>query len=132
MQPSTYNLGASAVIDAELQGQHVVVDGAPLGLLQRGDGLAGGELAAAVRADGVPEGPRAEAEGGAAAAEQVEAGDALGEHGRRAQRQVRHVRRQMHPGGLPGEHRQQGPGVQEAGLVGVVLDGDQVQPGRLG
>ena len=100
--------------------------------LERGDALAGREPAAAVGLDRVPERARAEPELDPAAAEDVEARDAAREHGGRAQREVGHVRRDPHARRAGGDHRQQRPGVQEARLVRVVLEGHEVQAGELG
>ncbi len=61
------------------------------------------------------------------AAEHVDGGGLLGEHGGRAQWQVGDVGEQVHmpgPGGQPGD---QGERVGEAVVVGMVLDADQVQ-----
>src|SRR5690606_16860914 len=102
------------------------------GFGERLDTLAGGEAAAAHGFDRVPESARAQAQFDTAAAEQVEAGYAAGQHGGLAQRQVEHVACQGDPLGAGGEVGQQGPGVEERGLVGVVLEGGEVQPGLLG
>ena len=76
--------------------------------------------------------PGAEPELDPAAAEDVEAGGAAGEHDRRAQRQVGDVGRDADVGGRRRDDRQQRPGVEEARLVRVVLEADEVQPGDVG
>src|SRR5690606_18054467 len=102
------------------------------GLGERPDALSGGEALPAHGLDAVPEGARAQAQFDPAAAEQVEAGRAARQDGGLAQRQVEHVAGQADPFGAGGQVGQQGPGVQERGLVGVVLEGGQVQSGLLG
>ena len=76
--------------------------------------------------------PGAEAELDAAAAEDVQARDAAREHGRRAQREVGDVRREADRRRARRDDRQQRPRVEEARLVGVVLEGDEVEAGDLG
>jgi hypothetical protein len=101
-------------------------------LAQRVDRLAGAEPASAHGLDRVPEPARADAELHPAAAEQVQAGHAAGQHGRLTQRQVQHVTRQGDALG-PGRHvGHQRPGVEKRRLVRMILERDQVQPGRLG
>ncbi len=97
------------------------------GLAQRLDGLPWGEPPPAHGLDRVPEGARAEPQLEPASAEQVEAGRGPGEHGRRAEREVDDVARQADALGPRGGVRQQRPGVEEGRLVGVVLEGGQVQ-----
>ncbi len=99
---------------------------------QRVDALARCQRGAAVGGDGVPERAGAEAELDAAAAEDVEARDAAREDDRWAQRQVGDVRRDAHVGRLGRDDRQQRPGVQERGLVGVILEGDEVEAEDVG
>ena len=82
--------------------------------------------------DRVPEGTCAEAELDPAGAEQVERGGAAREDHRRPQRQVGHVGGDADRAGAGGDHRQQRPGVEVLGLVGVVLDRDQVEAADLG
>ena len=101
-------------------------------LAQRRHGLAGRTPRPAHGLDRVPERAGAQAELSPAAAEQVQAGHRPGQHGRRAQRQVGHVGREPDPAGAGGDVAEQRPGVQERRLVGVVLEGHQVQPGLLG
>src|SRR5208283_3218673 len=90
------------------------------GLAERAAGLPGAAAGAAHSGDPVGERSRAEAELEAAAAEHVDGGGLLGEHDRRAQRQVGDVGEQVHvpgPGGQPGD---QGEGVGEVVVVGMV------------
>ena len=101
-------------------------------LRERVDGLAGREASAAHGVDRVPEAAGAEAELEAAAAEQVEARGRAGEHGRRPQRHVGDVRREVHAFGARGDPGQQRRRVVEARLVGVVLERDEVVAGCLG
>ena len=96
-------------------------------LLERAHALPRAQPASAHRLDGVPERAGAEAELDPPAAEQVEAGDAAGQDGGRAKRQVRHVRRQVHGAGAGRDVAEQRPGVEEARLVRVVLEGHQVE-----
>ena len=102
------------------------------GLLERLDRLARGEPHPARGLDGVPEGTGADAELDAAAAQDVERRDRAGEDDGVAQRQVRHVERDPHRRGARRDHRQQGPGVEVARLVRVVLHGHEVEPADLG
>ena len=74
----------------------------------------------------------AQAELGAAVAEDVERGHRAGEHGWRPQRQVGHVGRDPYGARASGDRRQQGPGVEVLGLVGVVLHRDQVEAEDVG
>ena len=67
-----------------------------------------------------------------AAGQQVQARRGARQHGRLAQRQVEHVRRDAQRLGRRGDPGQQRPGVQEGRLVRVVLERGEVQPGALG
>ncbi len=102
------------------------------GLLERRDGLARREARRAHGLDGVPERACPQAHGEPAAREQVEARPGTGQHGRRAQRQVEDVARDLHALGRRGDPRHEGPGVEEGRLVGVVLEGHEVQARVLG
>ncbi len=75
--------------------------------------------------------PRAEPEREPAPGEQVEARRRSGQHRRWPQREVEHVAGELHALGGGGDPGQQGPGVEERGLVGVVLECDEVQPRML-
>src|SRR5699024_11373840 len=55
-----------------------------------------------------------------------------GDHGRGTQPQVEDVAGDLEVGGSGRHPAEQGPGVQEGGVVGVVLEGGQVQSGALG
>jgi len=77
---------------------------------------------------GVPEEAGAEPEARSSTGEQVEAGRRAGEHGGGlAQRQVQHVAGQADALGPRGHPAQQSPGVEEVGLVGMILEGDEVE-----
>ena len=75
---------------------------------------------------------RAQAEIHAAAGDEIQRRDALGQHDGWAQRQVGDVERDAQAGAPRSDDREQGPGVGMAGLVGVVLDADEVQAADLG
>ena len=92
----------------------------------------GRPLRPAHRDDRLPERPGAQAELHPAAAEDVEARDALGEHQRVAEREVRHVEREADARRRRRGDGEERPRVEEAALVGVVLEGDEVEPGRVG
>lgn len=102
------------------------------GLVESRDGLPRRAPRRPHRGDRIPEGSRAEAERDPSAAQQVETRDGSREDGRLAQRQVEHVSRDGHPFGGCGHPRQQRPRVEERGLVGVVLKGDEVETELLG
>ena len=92
------------------------------------DRLTGLARRPAHRGDVLPEGARSKAELEPAGAQEVDRGGGLGDHRRRPQRQVGHVRRQAdapRAGGEVGEERES---VEEAALVGVVLDCNEVEP----
>ena len=95
------------------------------------DRLTGGAARTAHRLHRLGEGAGPQPELDPPAAEQVEAGGRPGHHGRRPQGQVEHVGGQPDPDGGRGDIGQQGPGVQEAGLIGMVLEGDQIEPDLL-
>ena len=101
-------------------------------LAERVDALRRGEPGAAGRHDRVPEAACAQAEVDPAAGDEVQRRDALGQHHGLAQRQVRDVERDAEAGAACGDDREQGPRVGVTGLVGVVLDGDEVEPADLG
>jgi hypothetical protein len=75
---------------------------------------------------------RAQAELKAAAAHHVERRGGLRHHGGRPQRQVRHVDEEGNALCLGEQRRYQRPGVEEAPLVGVILDADEVERGLVG
>jgi hypothetical protein len=83
---------------------------------------------AAHRADRLPKRARAEAELEAPAREHVERGRLLGDHRRAAERQVGDVGEEADPLGAGEQVGDQRPSVEEAPLVWVVLDADQVEP----
>src|SRR5690606_1219203 len=66
-----------------------------------------------------------------AAAQDVEACGGAGDDRRRPQRQIENVWRQLYRAGAGGEEGKQGPGVEEAGLIGMVLEADHLHPGPL-
>ena len=101
-------------------------------LFERVDALPGSESPAAHGLDPVPEGARTDPELGTAAAQDVEARDRACQHGRRAKRQVEHVRGEAHAARPGGDERQQRPGVEEPRLVGVVLEGHEVETRPVG
>jgi hypothetical protein len=101
-------------------------------LIERVDALSPAEPRSAQSCDRVPERAGAEAELDPPAAQDVETGDAPRQHHRGSQRQIRDVRRHPDVGRLRRDHRQQRPRVEEARLVRVILEGDQVEPDRIG
>ncbi len=101
------------------------------GLLERVDTLARGQPGPSHRGDAVPECARAQAELGAAVRQEVEARCGAREHGRRPEREVGDVGRQVHALGARRDERQERPRVEEARVVGVVLEGHEVEPGLL-
>ena len=105
-------------------------DGDRLG--ERIHALAGCQPRATHGGDRVPEAAGTEAELEAAAGEQVEARRAAGDDGRLAQRHVEHVRRDADAVGRRRDPAHQRPRVVEGGLVGVVLERREVEPGQLG
>lgn len=98
-------------------------------LFERADALARGEAPAPHRFDGLPERSGTEPELDPAPAEQVETRDAPCEHSRLPQGKVGHIGRQVDRGRLGGGVRDQRPGVEETGLIGMVLEGGEVEPG---
>jgi hypothetical protein len=100
-------------------------------LLERGHGLARRQTAAAHRLDRLPEGARSEREVEPPAREQVEAGGRARDDSGRAQRHVEDVRGDADARGARGDERHERPRVEERGLVGVVLEGDEIQTGCL-
>ena len=96
------------------------------------DRLAGRAELAARGHDRVPEGTGAQTQLGAAAADDVEGRDLLGEAHGWTKRQVGHVGRDPDRVGARGDRRQQGRGVEVLGVVGVVLDGEHVEPDDVG
>jgi hypothetical protein len=101
-------------------------------LLERCQRLARAAHRSAHGADGVPERPGTKAQLYPAPAQHVKRGRRLGQHGRRAQRQVGHIREQPHPLGACGQGGQQRPGNQGATVVRVVLHRDEVQALHIG
>ena len=101
-------------------------------LLERGDRLARAQPGAAHRLDRVPEAAGAESEVESPAGEEIEAGRAAGDDRRRPQRDVEHVGGDAHALGPRRDEAHERPGVQECGLVRVVLEGHQVEAGGLG
>jgi hypothetical protein len=101
-------------------------------LAQRVDRLARRATRAAGRLDRVPERAGSEAQLEAAAGQQVQARRRAREHDGRPQRKVDHVRREPYVLRLRGDPAQQRPGVEERGLVRVVLKRDEVEPCPLG
>ena len=102
------------------------------GLGERIDRLARGEPRAADGRDGIPERAGSKPQLDASPAEDVEACDAAREHDRRSQRDVRDVRGDPHVGRLRGDEREQRPGIEEASLVRVILERDQVEAEDIG
>ena len=102
------------------------------GLDQRVHGLLRRTPRASGAGDRIPErsGPQAELD--PSLGDQIQARRGLGQHDRRPQRQAGDVRGQPDRPGAAADGRQQGPGVQEAPLVGMVLDRHQVQAEGLG
>jgi hypothetical protein len=101
-------------------------------LVERVDALPRTQLRPAESGDGIPEGAGAEPELHPPTAQDVERRHAARQHDRRPQRQVRDVRRHTHAGRLRRDHGEKRPGVQEARLVRVVLEGDEVEPDDVG
>ncbi len=99
---------------------------------QRLDAFTRALASAAHTVDRVNEPARANAQLKAPVGEQVEARRGPGEHRGWPQRQVEHVARDQDPLGPGRDPAQQGPGVQQAHVVRVVLEGRRVQPGRFG
>jgi hypothetical protein len=66
-----------------------------------------------------------------ASADHIQTRRGLGEHGGRAQLQIGHIRHEVDHSGQGDECRHQGPGVEEAALVGMILDPDELQAGTL-
>ena len=95
------------------------------------DGLLGTSLRSAGRHDRVPERSCAESEFHSAAGDQVESRRRLGKDHRWSQRQARDIGAHAQRGGAGADHREQRPGVEEPGLVRVVLHRHQVEAGHL-
>ena len=83
-------------------------------LAERGDRLGRGAPRAAHPGDAVAERARAQAELEPPAAEHVDGGRLLGQHGRRPERQVGHVGEEVHPAGPRGQPGDQAERVHEA------------------
>ena len=98
-------------------------------LLERLDGLAGGAARPAHRLDRVPNPPGTDPQLETTAGEQVDRGGGAGQHDRRPQREVQHVVAEPNPRGARRHVREEGPGVEEARLVRVVLERHQVEAG---
>lgn len=79
------------------------------------------------RGDGIGDAAPADTELDPSVGEHAQRRGGLGEHHRRTQLQVGHVGEEGDAVGGRGQMRDQGPGVEVAGLVGVVLDGEVVQ-----
>jgi hypothetical protein len=101
-------------------------------LLQCVDGLARAAARTAHPGDLVEEATSAEAELEAAAAQYVHGRARLADHRGSAQRQVRDVGKERDPAGLGQQGGDQREGVQEASLVGVILDADELEPALVG
>jgi hypothetical protein len=101
-------------------------------LRERLERLPGTALRAAHRGDALPEGACAEPELEAPAGEPVERSRRLGDHGGQPERQVGHVGEDADPLRLGEQRRHQHPGLQEAALVGMILDAEKVEPGPVG
>jgi hypothetical protein len=101
-------------------------------LLQGPDRLAWSAPRAANRRDRIPETAGAEAELDPAVAQLVEGGGGLGQHGRGSQRQRGDVGKDREVPRAHRDRREQGPGVMEAGLVGMVLDPHVVEAELVG
>jgi hypothetical protein len=101
-------------------------------LVERVDALAGRPPRPAHALDPVPERAGAKAEVHAPLAEDVDARGGLRDRHGQAQRQVRDVGREVDPVRLRRDRRQQRERVEEAALVRVVLERDEVQALALG
>src|SRR5438093_8118438 len=97
-------------------------------LLDRRHGLSRRPHRPVVGLDPLPEASRAQAQLQAPVAQDVERRGGLGEHGRRAQRHVRDVGKETDARGPHRDRGQERPGVEEAALIRVVLDADDVEP----
>src|SRR5699024_12463428 len=75
---------------------------------------------------GVPERARAESEFHPAARKAVEARDGAGDHPGFAQGMVEDVRGELHPFSTSRDEAQQGPGIVVGGLIGMVLEVDEI------
>jgi hypothetical protein len=87
---------------------------------------------AAHAGDRVGEAARAEAELETAAAEDVDGRGLLGKHRRWPQRQVDHIGEEVDRTGPRGEPGDLGEGIDETGVVRMVLHADVVQPVGVG
>jgi hypothetical protein len=101
-------------------------------LLERVHRLLRRPAGAAHRLDRIPERSSPDAELDSPVAQHVERSRRLGDDRRQAQREVEHVRHQADLLGPSGEIGEQRPGVEEAALVGMVLDRDVIEPGLVG
>jgi hypothetical protein len=81
------------------------------------------------RLDRFPEGPGADPELDPSAAQQVQRRGRLGDDRRQTQGQVEDVGDEAHPLGPSRDKGQERPGVEEAALVGMILDRYVVEPG---
>ena len=90
------------------------------------DGLARAQAPTAHGLDGIPECTGAQPQIEASVAQQVERRRGAGDHRRRPQRQIEHVRRELDLRRHRGHVREQRPRVVESGLIRMVLEGDQV------
>lgn len=97
------------------------------GLLEGVDRLARRAPWTADRPDRVPEATRTEAELNPSARQQIGGSGLLGDDRRAAQRQVGHIGKEPDPLGSCGQPRDQRERVEEAPLVRMVLDADQVE-----
>ena len=98
-------------------------------LLERLDGLAGGAARPAHRLDRVPCPTGSDPQLETTAGEQVDRCGGAGQHDRRPQREVQHVVAEPNPRGARRHVREQGPRVEEARLVRVVLERHHVEAG---
>nr|WP_152471490.1 MFS transporter [Nocardiopsis gilva] len=100
-------------------------------LIQGIDGFLWATARAAHGGDRVPDRPRAKAELDPPTGETMQAGSRLGQDSGGTQRQVSHGGHERDALGGSREIADQGPGVVEGALVGVILHADQVQPGSI-
>ena len=100
-------------------------------LLERDERVAGLAARPAIRLDGIPEAASTQCQFEASAAQHVETGGRLGHHCRRAQREVGDIGEETHASGDGRDCAEQGPGVDEAPLVRMILNADPVETAGL-
>ena len=100
-------------------------------LFQRIHGLARRAPRPTHGGDRIPEPASPQAQLESATAQHVERGRLLSENRWRSEREIRDVGEQPDTFGLREQVRHQHPRVQEAPLVGMILDADEVQPGPI-